>query len=73
MANIPRLRAQRNMECLETAISCVILAIYHKPHYKLVTNVIRAVKINVSSYPWSTVYIPRLPANQQSGLEPPSL
>ena len=52
--------AQRNMECLYTALNCGILAIYHKPpevpycYYKLVTNVIRAVKIHVLSYPWCT-------------------
>jgi hypothetical protein len=40
-----------NVECLDTALSRSILAIYHKHprclicYYKLVTNVIRAVKI----------------------------
>ena len=62
MANIPRLRAftyaRRIAECLDTAIS---RGIYHIPkttpycYYKRVTKVIRAVKINVLSYPWYTV------------------
>ena len=63
--------AQRNAEFLDTALSRGILAIYHKPRgalYKLVTNVIRAVKISVLSSD-----IPRLSANQHSGLQPPSL
>jgi hypothetical protein len=44
---------QRRVYSLYTARSLGILAIYHKPqivphcYYKLVTNVIRAVKINV--------------------------
>ena len=47
--------AQRNAECLDTALSRGILAIYHKPevaycNYKLVANVIRTVKIHVLSY-----------------------
>ena len=40
-------------------------------YYKLVTNIIIAVKLNVLSFPWSD--IPWLSANQKSGLEPPSL
>ena len=64
MTNIPRLRAvltQDNAECLDTALISGILAIYHKPpevtycYYKLVTNVIRAVKIHVLSSPGYTV------------------
>jgi hypothetical protein len=63
MANIPCLRAvlMRNAECLDTALSRGILAIYKKPsrvsyfYYKLVTNIIRALTRNVLSYPWYTV------------------
>jgi hypothetical protein len=47
-----------NVECLDTALSRGILAIYHKVpyyYYKLVTNIIRAVKINVLSYLLYTV------------------
>ena len=64
MANIPWLRAalmHDTKQCLDTALSCGILAIYHKPpdvtycYYKLVANVIRAIKIHVLSYPWYTV------------------
>ena len=48
-----RPNARCKAECLE----------YHTPkvpycYYKLVTNVIRAVKINVLSYPWYTVCQP---------------
>ena len=58
MANIPRLRAVLTHDATRSAW---ILAIYHKLpevpycYYKLVTNIIRAVKINVLSYLWYTV------------------
>jgi hypothetical protein len=61
MANIPRLRAVlTHKECLDTALTCGILAIYHKPevpycYFKLVTNIIRTVKIHVLSYLWYMV------------------
>ena len=55
---------RRKAECLDTALSRGILVIYYKSpevpycYYELVTPVIRAVKINVLSYPWYTVYWP---------------
>jgi hypothetical protein len=54
--------ARCNVECLKKALTRGILAIYPEVpycYYKLVSNVIRAVKIHVLSYPWYTVsYIP---------------
>ena len=66
--------ARRNVECLDTAHGHGILAIYYKPpevpycYYKLVTNVIRAVFCHICGIRSG---IPRLSANQHSGLEPP--
>ena len=56
------------MECLSRGIMALIPQTPGVPHfyYKLVTKVIRAVNINVLSYPW-------LSANQHSGLQQPSL
>jgi hypothetical protein len=82
MANIPLLRAVLRHDALRSAWT-QLLAVVYWPYttspvpycyYKLVTNVIRAVKINVLSYLWYTWSdIPRLSANQYSGLEPPNL
>ena len=56
MANIPRLRAvlmhDATSECLDTAVVYWLSQTPEVPYcyYKLVTNVIRAVKITVLSY-----------------------
>ena len=61
MANIPRLRAVLTHDATRSArtqtLAVYIGHISQTPkvpycYYKLVTNVIRAVKRNVSSYPW---------------------
>ena len=63
MANIPWLRAVSMHDAMQSAwiqpLGHGIFAIYHTPlcliaNYKLVTNVNRAVKINVLSYLWYT-------------------
>jgi hypothetical protein len=83
MANIPRLRAvftRRNAECLDTALIRQLDRHRTQPtpqtpkvvycYYKLVTNLIREVKIHVCH----TLGIqPRISDNQHSGLKPPSL
>jgi hypothetical protein len=79
MANIAWLRAvlktRCNAECCRSGYIGNIPQTPEVPYcyYKRVTNVIRAVKINVLSYQWYTFDIPRLLANQHSGLEAPSL
>ena len=78
MANIPQLRAVLRIQPLAwiQPLAVVYWLYTTNPRgalltYKLVTNVIREVKINVLSYPWYD--IPRLSSNQHSGLEPSSL
>ena len=65
MANIPRQRDVLKHDAMRSAwiqpLAVVHWQLYHKPkvpycYYKLVTNVIRAGKIHVLSYPWYTVW-----------------
>ena len=65
MANIPRLRAVLMYDATWSAWIKPLAVVYwpYIPNprgalllnYKLVTNLIRSVKINVLSYPWYTV------------------
>ena len=65
MANIPRLRALLMHDTTSSAWTQTLAVVYFGEipqtpevpycYYKLATNVIRAVKINDLSYPWSTV------------------
>ena len=67
MANIPRLKAVLTNNAMRSAwIQQIVVVLYigHIPqtpkvpycYYELVTIVIRALKINVLSYPWYTVW-----------------
>ena len=80
MASIPQLRAVLRHECPDTAVNRGIVIIHHKtlgaPYcsYKLVTDVIRAVKINCFVIPvvYGLMYHGCQPF-RHSGLETPSL
>jgi hypothetical protein len=61
MANIPRLRTVHRRDTMQMAWTQPLAMVYWQYtiklycYYKLVSNVIRAVKIHVLSYPWYTV------------------